>query len=38
MTRYNKSLMLWERGEWYIGRFGRPLWRHLSWLPGQSVG
>jgi hypothetical protein len=38
MIRYNKSCQLLERGYWYVGRYGRQLWKHLGWVPGQSVG
>ena len=38
MIRYNHALQLLERGYWYIGRFGRQLWKHLGWLPFQGVG
>lgn len=38
VTRYNKSFQLMEVGHWFIGRFGRPLWKHIRWVAGQSVG
>lgn len=32
MIRYNHALMRMERGHWYIGKFGRPLWKHAGFL------
>jgi len=33
MKRYNQSYMLFEYGYWFIGRYGKPMWKHLRFIP-----
>jgi hypothetical protein len=31
IRRFNAAFRRIEYGQWYTGRFGRRLWRHVEW-------
>ena len=36
IRRFNSGYLRIEYGEWYVGRFGRPLWRHIEWASASK--